>query len=257
MAQHCCYLSLVVLWLVQVVFTRQGLEPADAARLSQLVQESSGARTRPGGSRPQGGSNASTSVVPFAELSQPVRSACAAAVQQEVAALAVDAAADQEVLQAWDQEPLKQAELAAKQQDLSKAQGRLAQLQHLQAQEAQQAEVAAAAAEHPVGKQQVQQQAAAEGQQQPRPQQSQGTDAPAADAVEAAHAAAAAASVQEELLATLRMCQELCTSLAAEVHELEQLLARWQQLMQRHQQLAVMFRSEKHKLLVEVLEQLA
>lgn len=200
----------------QVVLTRQGLDAAAAQQLSQLLSEAA-----PG--------QAAGESVPYSALGPSIKSVCAAAVQQELSALAVDTSADQEILQAFEQLPSKQAELASQQADLVKAQGRLQQLQQLLQESCQQAGAAAAA--DPA-------------QQQP------------ADGAEQEAAPDATSEATAELLATLELCHQLCDRLEAEVAEQQGLIARWQELVQQHKQLAVAFRLEKHLLLAGVLQEL-
>lgn len=200
----------------QVVLTRQGLDAAAAQQLSQLLSEAA-----PG--------QAAGNSVPYSALGPGVKSVCAAAVQQELSALAVDASADQEILAAFDQLPSKQAELASQQADLAKAQGRLQQLQQLLQESSQQASSEAAADPG-------QQQPAEDGQQEAAPE--------------------APSEATAELLATLELCHQLCDGLEAEVAEQQGLIARWQELVQQHKQLAVAFRLEKHLLLAGVLQEL-
>jgi hypothetical protein len=141
----------------------------------------------------------------------------------------VDADADREFLQAFRELPAKQAEVEIKQADLSQAQARLQQLQQmlLDAQHA--------ASVH-VGQQSQQEQAGL--------------------AEEAAASADGAASVRVELMATIELCEQLCDKLGAELGVLQALVARWQQLVQQHKQLAVLYRFEKHNVLTGVLQQL-
>jgi hypothetical protein len=62
--------------------------------------------------------------------------------------------------------------------------------------------------------------------------------------------------MRAELVATIKLCEQLCDKLAAELGGLQALVARWQQLVQQHKQLAVLYRVEKHELLTGVLQQL-
>lgn len=209
---------------MQVVFTRQGLDAAVVSQLSQLLSDA--------------GTSQAAGRVPYAALDSSVKAVCATAVQQELAALAMDAAADQEILQAFAELPQKQAEVESKQADLTKGQSRLQQLQQM----LQDSQHASTEDQADQGREQLQQE-----QPQDSSQLAEGTDSgsPAADA--SAHA---------ELLSMVELCQQLCEKLAAEVAELQAVEARWQELVLQHKQLAVLYRSEKHDLLVGILRQL-
>jgi hypothetical protein len=195
-----------------------------AVQLSQLLSEQAPSL-----------SAAQDSTVPFDALASRVKSVCAAAIQQELGLLGVDAAADEQVLQAFAELPAKEAELTGKQADLEKVQGRLETLQQLLQ------DVQHSSTEAP-------DEAAQPQQQQVQPESQSELSEAAADASQ---------SAQAELESTIGLCLQLSDQLESQVADLEALLAKWRELVQQNKQLAVLYRLQKHALLLHALQQLS
>lgn len=210
--------------MLQVVCTWQGLDAAAAAQLMLLPADD--------GRGSQAAAQAS-GMLPYAALSSAARAVCAAAVQREMAALGVDAAADTETLQAFEQLPAKEAELASKQADLANARSRLEQVQGM-LQAAQQSD-------NPGLDPSVEEQ-------HPAKEPAAAGDGPSTGV--------SATGAGDELLGMRDLAQQLCDSLEGDIQDMQALVARWQQLVQQHKQLAVLYRLQKQQLLTGVLSQL-
>lgn len=207
--------------VLQVVFTGQGLTASAAVQLSQLLSDAS-IQAAP-----------DCDLLPYTALGPAAKAACAAAVQQELTALAVDPIIDDEVLCAFEELPTEESELLLKQADLTKARSRLQQMQEM-LREAQEVSTA----------QHVDQTTDQEGLQESHV----GVD----------HKDGAAGNDEKcaELLRMRGLCEDLCEQLQVEVEDLQQNVMRWRELVQRHKLLAVLYRTQKQQLLTDVLLQL-
>jgi hypothetical protein len=172
-------------------------------------------------------------LLPYTALAPAAKAACAAAVQQELTALAVDPIIDDEVLCAFEELPTEESELLLKQADLTKARSRLQQMQEM-LREAQEVSTA----------QHVDQTTDQEGLQESHV----GVD----------HKDGLAGNDEKcaELLRMRGLCEDLCEQLHVEVEDLQQNVVRWRELVQRHKLLAVLYRTQKQQLLTDVLLQL-
>jgi hypothetical protein len=207
---------------LQVVFTRQGLTASAALQLSQLLSDAPIQ------------SPLDSDLLGYTALGSAAKAACAAAIQQELTALAVDPIIDDEVLCAFEELPTEESELLIKQADLTKARSQLQQMQKMlqAAQEASTAHDVAQNADH---------------------------DGLQDGHVGSDHKDGASGNDEKcaELLRMRGLCEDLCEQLQVEVEDLQENVGRWRELVQRHKLLAVLYRTQKQQLLTDVLLQLS